>query len=167
MPTKNKIRTIACYLASMVAVILVSGCATAPDKLWRLDDKPLAAKEQAAMLGYGSSKAFPNQIATRWTYHVKQINGKPFPKGKAYVQLDPGEYTVTLACGARFSAQDAGWFEGEYTTTLKVEAGKTYWAWIGAHQDGYKRENGGMTTTAGRCWATGFNGSNPFFDVSH
>lgn len=82
------------------------------------------------------------------------------------MQLDPGEYTVKIACGARFSPQDLGSFEGEHTTTVTVAAGKTYWAWIDAERTAFKRETGNITTTGGRCWVTEFNGNNPFFVVS-
>lgn len=161
-----KYHPVAKYSATILTAWALSGCAISPDRIGRLDGKPIVTKEQAAMVGWGSSKAFPNQIITRWSYYVKSIDGKPFPKGKSYVQLEPGEYTVTVACGARFAPKDMGWFEGEHTSKIRVESGKIYWAWIGARQDASKWHNGLEYTTAGQCWTTGFSTMNPFLDVA-
>ena len=148
-----------------VALWVLAGCAISPEKVGRIDDKPVVDAKSAGLLAYSSAKAFPNQIVTRWAYSVKEINGKPFPRDKSFVQLEPGEYEVKIQCGSRFSVQDTGWIQDVHTSTLKVEAGKRYWAWIGARQISYKRNGNLIETTGGECWTNGFNGNNPFFDV--
>lgn len=166
---------------SLILAVALGGCAISPENLGRIDGQPpVADNSKVALLAVGSRKAFPNQIITRWGYSIKEINGKPFPAGKAFAQLDPGEYDLKVACGARFAPSDTGWIQSTSNIKLKVEAGKKYWAWIDTARGNFAI-NGNVgrglndvpiaynvmsETTSGQCWPRGFSQLNPFADVS-
>jgi len=167
-PKKSMHLRSAGIILAMTAAL--AGCALDPSKIGRIDGLPIAAKESVAELAWGSAKAYPNQIITAWSYHVLEIDGKPFPEGKAVVQLVPGEHSVKVACGGRFGARDTGWFNAEATTTVTVAAGKRYFAWIGTRPIQTKvttdRTGSSIETSSGQCWVNGFNETNPFFVIS-
>lgn len=155
--------------ALLVAATALTACAIDPAKIVRFDGRPVVAKEQAASVYVGSSKAFPNQIVTRWAYAVLEVDHVPVPKGKVLIQLAPGEYKLKISCGGRFSPVDFGWFKNETEATIRVEAGRSYFAWLGLQRDFYKIERTpalqSTETLAGRCWVDHFSGADPFSDV--
>lgn len=151
-------------MVSIAGLLALVGCATSTP-VARLDGQPLTKNEDAIKIALHPSKTFPGRpFDTHWYVDIESIDGQVVPDKTVFIQLSPGEHTLTYACRVRMSPTDLGGATSKRSTKVTLGAGKTYYAYARGTFNTTKT-SGGYVESNGTCSISDFSTENPFTKI--